>query len=54
MLKSTTMDISCPSFVLDKTSDYGSQDTFFSEQPIGGITMVQLSMTGSVICNYIS
>ena len=34
------MDLTCPSFVYDKTSDYGSRDTSDNDDVIGGLTIL--------------
>ena len=35
------MDLTCPSFVADETSDYGSRDNSDRESAIGGVCQVK-------------
>ena len=35
------MDLTCPSFVHDETSDYGSRDTSDSENVISGVSIIE-------------
>ena len=38
---SDIMDLTCPSFVQDETSDYGSRDTSDSEHVISGLSVIE-------------
>ena len=38
---SDIMDLTCPSFVHDETSDYGSRDTSDSENVISGVSIIE-------------
>ena len=39
---SDIMDLTCPSFVQDETSDYGSRDTSDSEHVISGLSVIEV------------
>ena len=46
------MDLTCPSFVHDETSDYGSRDTSDSENVISGLSVIE-APSGKILNVYV-